>query len=156
MSETSQDHAAVVAPPPLIYAGALLLGLVLHQVRPLPFLPRRIARIIGAALIVLNFLIGIPAVVTMRRARTTLNPAFPTTTIVTTGPFRYTRNPIYLSFAVLYTGIAMLVNTLWPILLLPAVLVVMTREVIAREEQYLERTFGEEYTRYKAQVRRWF
>jgi len=54
MSETSQDHATVVAPPPLIYAAALLLGLVLHRVRPLPFLPHRIARIIGAALIGFN------------------------------------------------------------------------------------------------------
>lgn len=155
MSETSQDHADVVAPAPLIYAGALLLGLLLQRAWPLRVLPRRVARPLGAALIALNFLIALPAVVTMRRVRTTLNPALPTTTIVTTGPFRYTRNPIYLSFSIFYTGIAVLLNALWPVLLLPIVQVVMTRGVIAREEEYLERTFGEGYTRYKAQVRRW-
>src|SRR5689334_16970452 len=98
MSEIPQNHADVVAPPPLIYAGGLVLGLLLQRVAPLPFLPQRIARIIGIALIGLNFLVAGPAVFAMRRARTSLNPALPTTAIITTGPFRYTRNPIYLSF----------------------------------------------------------
>jgi protein-S-isoprenylcysteine O-methyltransferase Ste14 len=155
MNEAAPDHANVVAPPPLIYAGALSAGLLLQRFVPLPFLPRRVARVAGMCLIVLNFLIGVPAVITMRRARTRLDPRHPTTAIVTAGPYRYTRNPIYLSFAMLYTGVAFLANSLWAVLLLPAVLMVMSRGVIAREEQYLERKFGAIYLQYKAQVRRW-
>ena len=75
--------------------------------------------------------------------------------MVTQGPFRYTRNPAYLSMTIIYTGISSLVNALWAILLLPVALLVIQRGVIEREERYLERKFGEEYIRYKAQVRRW-
>ena len=155
MSKLQADHAGVIAPPPWIYAGVLGVGLLLQRAVPLPFLPRRISRVIGACLIALNFLIGAPAALTMRRARTALDPRVPTTAIVRTGPFRYSRNPIYLSFTILYTGIALVANALWPLLLLPAALVAMNRGVIEREEQYLERKFGAEYAQYKAQVRRW-
>ena len=75
--------------------------------------------------------------------------------MVTQGPFQYTRNPAYLSMTIIYTGISSLVNALWAILLLPVALLVIQRGVIEREERYLERKFGEEYIRYKAQVRRW-
>ncbi|MBA2391346.1 MAG: isoprenylcysteine carboxylmethyltransferase family protein, partial [Ktedonobacteraceae bacterium] len=71
------------------------------------------------------------------------------------GPYRFTRNPIYLSMTALYTGIALLANTLWPILFLPGVFFVMTRGVIEREEAYLERKFGSQYVAYKEKVRRW-
>ena len=155
MSDQPHDHANVVAPPPLIYAGALVAGLLLQRYRPLPVLPARVGRPLGALLIGLNFLIAIPAVLGMRRARTSLNPAAPTTAIVTSGPFGYTRNPIYLSFAILYAGIALFRNALWPLLLLPGVLTVMTKGVIEREERYLTRLFGEDYTRYCERVRRW-
>jgi len=75
--------------------------------------------------------------------------------LVTDGPFRYTRNPGYLGLTMLYAGIAVLRNSLWAILLLPVVLYVIGREVIGREERYLERTFGEEYLAYKTRVGRW-
>ncbi len=155
MDETAPDHANVVAPPPLIYAGALSAGLLLQRLAPLPFLPRSVSRIAGIVLIVLNFCIGVPSFVAMRRARTHLDPWHPTTAIVTAGPYRYTRNPLYLSLAIFYTGIAFLANSLWAVLFLPGVLVIMSRGVIAREEQYLERKFGAVYLQYKARVRRW-
>ena len=75
--------------------------------------------------------------------------------LTTEGPFRYTRNPGYLAMAMIYLGIAVLRNSLWAILLLPLVVYVIQREVIGREERYLERTFGEEYLDYKGKVRRW-
>ena len=75
--------------------------------------------------------------------------------LTTEGPFRYSRNPAYLSLAMIYAGIAVLRNSLWTILLLPLVVYVIQREVIGREERYLERTFGEEYLDYKTRVRRW-
>jgi protein-S-isoprenylcysteine O-methyltransferase Ste14 len=92
---------------------------------------------------------------TMRGADTTLRIDKPVSSLVEDGPFRYSRNPGYLSLTMLYTGIAILRNALWAILLLPLVLYVMKREVIEREERYLQRTFGEEYLAYKRRVRRW-
>jgi protein-S-isoprenylcysteine O-methyltransferase Ste14 len=91
----------------------------------------------------------------MRGADTTLRIDKPVSSLVEDGPFRYSRNPGYLSLTMLYTGIAILRNALWAILLLPLVLYVMKREVIEREERYLQRTFGEEYLAYKRRVRRW-
>jgi protein-S-isoprenylcysteine O-methyltransferase Ste14 len=91
----------------------------------------------------------------MRSADAPVRTDKPVPRLTTEGPFRYTRNPGYLSMAMIYVGIAVLRNSLWAILFLPVVLVVIQREVIGREELYLERAFGEEYLRYKAQVRRW-
>ena len=92
---------------------------------------------------------------TMHSADTTLRIDKPVSSLVQNGPFRYSRNPGYLSLTMLYAGIAILRNALWAILLLPLVLYVIQREVIEREERYLERTFGEEYLAYKRRVRRW-
>jgi protein-S-isoprenylcysteine O-methyltransferase Ste14 len=79
----------------------------------------------------------------------------PAPRLTTEGPFRYSRNPSYLALAMIYAGIALLRNSLWAILFLPLVVVVIQREVIGREERYLERAFGEEYLAYKEQVQRW-
>jgi protein-S-isoprenylcysteine O-methyltransferase Ste14 len=91
----------------------------------------------------------------MRDADAPVRTDKPVPRLTTDGPFRYTRNPGYLSLAMIYAGIAVLRNALWVILLLPLVLFVIQREVIGREERYLERTFGEEYLDYKTRVRRW-
>jgi len=91
----------------------------------------------------------------MMRAGTNVDPTQPATVLVVDGPFKYTRNPLYLSLTLLYAGIAILVNSLWTMLLLPVVLVVMRKGVVDREERYLARKFGEQYLRYKASVRRW-
>ena len=88
-------------------------------------------------------------------ADTTMHINKPVSSLVQHGPFRYSRNPGYLFLTMLYAGIAVLKNALWAILPLPLVLYVIQREVIEREERYLERTFGEEYLAYKARVRRW-
>jgi len=92
---------------------------------------------------------------TIEKAGTPIRTDRPVPRLVTDGPFRYTRNPGYLGLAMFYAGIAVLRNALWAILLLPVVVYVIQREVIGREERYLERTFGEEYLVYKARVRRW-
>jgi protein-S-isoprenylcysteine O-methyltransferase Ste14 len=92
---------------------------------------------------------------TIEKAGTPIRTDRPVPRLVTDGPFSYTRNPGYLGLTMLYAGIAVLRNALWAILPLPLVLYVIQRQVIGREERYLERTFGEEYLAYKAQVRRW-
>ena len=150
-----RDNAGVVAPPPLIYLGPLVLGLLLNRRFPVPFLPPRIARTFGWPLLGGGVLLMGWFLLTMRRADTPVDPREPVSRLVTTGPFRYTRNPAYLAMTMIYTGLASLVNALSCMLLLPAVLLVIQRGVIEREECYLEDRFGEEYLRYKAQVRRW-
>jgi protein-S-isoprenylcysteine O-methyltransferase Ste14 len=155
MNNTEHDNAGVIAPPPLIYLGPLLLGLLLHRARPTAFLPRRIARVLGWPLLACGIGVNLWFVVTMRQAHTPLDPRQPVRQVVTWGPFRYSRNPGYTSLAMTYAGIASVVNTLWPLLFLPAVLAVIRRGVIEREERYLERAFGADYRQYKARVRRW-
>jgi protein-S-isoprenylcysteine O-methyltransferase Ste14 len=131
------------------------LGLLLNRRFPITFLPRRIARSLGWPLLGGGVLLISWFEWAMRQARTPANPYKPVSHMVTEGPFHYTRNPGYLSMTMIYTGIASLANALWAILLLPVALLVIQRGVIEREERYLERKFGEEYLRYKAQVRRW-
>lgn len=154
---STQDNAGVIAPPPLIYGGALVASLVLHLAFPIKMkrMPRRVTRMLGASLIGAAALLVLSAFRLMRQAGTEVDPTQPTTALVVKGPFQFTRNPIYLSLSLAYSGIAMLINTLWAILILPFVLLVMRRGVIDREERYLERKFGVEYLRYKARVRRW-
>lgn len=91
----------------------------------------------------------------LTRAGTPVRPNQPTTAIVTDGPYRYTRNPLYLALTGVYTGISLIVNALWPLVLLVAVLFVIQWGVVAREERYLEGKFGESYLAYKRRVRRW-
>jgi protein-S-isoprenylcysteine O-methyltransferase Ste14 len=151
-----RDKAGVVAPPPLIYAGTLLLGVLLSRRFPIPFLlPRAVARATGWLLVVGGVVLLGWFEWAMRRAGTPTNPYKPSSGIVTDGPFRYTRNPAYLSMTTIYAGIAALARASWALLLLPVALGVIRRGVIEREERYLERKFGEEYLRYKASVRRW-
>jgi protein-S-isoprenylcysteine O-methyltransferase Ste14 len=155
MSNDERDNPGIKVPPPLIYLLPLLLGLILDRKVHLPFLPGGIVRIVGWPLIVCGVLIGGWWRKTMRDADAPVRTDRPVPRLTTAGPFGYSRNPAYLSLAMIYTGIAALRNSLWAILLLPLVVSVIQREVIGREERYLERTFGEEYLAYKARVRRW-
>ena len=149
------DTAGVVARPPLIYAGALIAGLLAKTLFPSAFLPRKVARLIGLPLLGAGLGLFLSSLRTMHRAGTDVRTNKPTSSLIVEGPYRFTRNPIYLGFTLVYGGITALANSLPSALLLPFVLVVMRRGVIEREERYLERIFGEEYLRYKARVRRW-
>ncbi len=158
MSEDKGDNAdnpGVITPAPLIYAGALAAGLLANLRLRLSFLPRRLARTLGPLLAVVGFTVGLLGFREMRRAETNVDPYKPATAVVTEGPYRFTRNPMYVGFTLMYLGISALANALVPILLLPAVFAVMRRGVIEREERYLERKFGDEYLEYKGRVRRW-
>ena len=144
-----------VARPPLVYLGSIALGVLLHFARPVSLLPRVSPRF-GAAVVLLAIGLFLFAVRTFRAADTPVPGNRPTTTIVRTGPYRFSRNPIYLAFSLLQLGIALWVNSLWLVLTLLAAVAVMSRVVIPREERYLEARFPSEYSPYKASVRRWF
>ncbi|MCW5317086.1 DUF1295 domain-containing protein [Nostoc sp. KVJ3] len=155
MEEDISDNPGVIAFPPALYAGTLLIGLVLSFMFPIDFLSRSVALFLGVLAIICAGLIVTSAFRTMNRAQTEVNPSRPTTAIVSDGVFRLSRNPIYLSLTLLYIGIALLLGALWALLLLFPLLVIVQIGIVQREESYLERKFGDEYLRYKARVRRW-
>ncbi len=159
MAGDRQDNPGIRVPPPLIYLFPLVSGFALERWLHIPFLsggwPRGVVRILGWPLVGGGILLGGWFFRTMRGADAPVRTDKPVPKLTTSGPFRYTRNPGYLSMAMIYAGIAVLRNSQWAILLLPVTLLVIQREVIGREERYLERTFGEEYLEYKARVRRW-
>jgi protein-S-isoprenylcysteine O-methyltransferase Ste14 len=150
-----RDDPGIKVPPPLIYLVPLVLGLLLDRRRYLSFLPRGAARALGCSLIGGGVVLNGWFLRTMREADAPIRTDRPVPRLTTEGPFRYSRNPSYLALAIIYAGIAVLRNSLWAILLLPLVVSVIQREVIGREELYLERTFGEEYLDYKGRVRLW-
>jgi len=122
---------------------------------PFQTLPVTIARLAGILLVVASVALMIWAIATLRSSGTNVLPSNPALAIVTRGPFRWTRNPMYLSFAGIYVGISLLLNALAPLLLLVPLLTVVEWGVIRREERYLAAKFGASYLAYKAQVRRW-
>jgi protein-S-isoprenylcysteine O-methyltransferase Ste14 len=151
-----RDTPRVIVFPPLLFGGALVLGLVLHVRWPLAEPLAFVARLTAAFLLALSVLLAKHAEAALGRVGSPIRPDRPTTAIATDGPFRFSRNPIYLATAGVYAAVSLFVPALWPLLLLPLVLVVLRFGVIAPEERYLEAKFGAAYTDYCRRVRRWF
>ena len=149
------DTAQVIVLPPLVYGAACIMGLLLHLAFPLHILPTTLARGIGVVCVLVSFSLALTTLRVLSRAHTPVDPMKPTTALVTEGPFRYSRNPIYLALTLLYLGVGFPVKALWILLLVVPVLLVIRYGVIAREEAYLTRKFGDVYHQYTAQVRRW-
>lgn len=149
------DTAGVIAPPPLIYIAGLAVGFGLEVLLPSASVPAAVRWPVGAVLALAGVGVAASFFGALSRARTPVDPYRPTTTLVTSGPYRLSRNPGYLALALTYAAIAVLSGALWPLVTLVPTLAVVDRGVIAREERYLERRFGEEYRRYKARTRRW-
>jgi protein-S-isoprenylcysteine O-methyltransferase Ste14 len=144
----------IIAPPPLLYAGPWLGGLLLDRLWPLPRLPLAL-RLVGLPLVGAGIGLAGWFAWTMRRAGTPIDPYEAPTALVTEGPFRHTRNPAYVGVTLTYTGLSLLTGILWPLLLLPGVLLAVDRGVIQREERYLGKQFGAAYGDYRRRVRRW-
>lgn len=154
-----KDRPGVVAHPPLIYGGFLALGFGLDWAWPWPLAaaslavaPRLALAALAAALGALILGAGIRQFL---RRGTNFRTDRPSTAVITDGLYRYSRNPLYIGLSLIYAGIALAVGSVWILVLLAAVLAVVRYGVIAREERYLERKFGEEYLSYKRRVRRW-
>jgi protein-S-isoprenylcysteine O-methyltransferase Ste14 len=155
IESVERDRPGVIALPPLIYAAGLTVGLSLQWLFPLGAAFGIAWKLFGGALMAAALTVILWAERTMKRAGTNVNPMKPAVAVVTDGPYRFMRNPMYLSLTLFYSGLSLALGALWPLLLLPGVLAVMHYGVILREEGYLERRFGEVYLQYKAQVRRW-
>ena len=155
MNEATDTSHAVVRPP-IAWALAILIGLGLNWLYPLPFVPASVPRVsIGAALFVAAFAFAIWAIATIRGAGSRVETTMPTTVIVSSGPYRFTRNPIYLAMLLGLIALAIGFDTAWILITLVPFYLVIRYGVIAREEAYLERKFGSAYMGYKSSVRRW-
>lgn len=155
MNETVDNSNAVVRPP-IAWALAFLAGLGLEWLYPLPFVPPSIsARWAGGLIFALAFVLAIWAIVTIRKSGSRIETNMPTTTIVRSGPYRVTRNPIYLGMLVGQIGLGVAFDTLWVLAMLAPLYLVLRYGVVGREEAYLERKFGDDYRHYKSRVRRW-
>ncbi|MFN8580237.1 MAG: isoprenylcysteine carboxylmethyltransferase family protein [Gemmatimonadaceae bacterium] len=159
MSEVERlPDPGIRVPPPLLFAIPWLAGYGLHQVKPIPIVTRNAApefEVFGWALIGIWLVLMLWAFISFRRAHTTLLPYKPATAFVTTGPYRLSRNPMYVSLGALYLGMACLLNTLWLVVLFPLAVWLLKHLVIEREEVYLASAFGQQYRDYCARVRRW-
>jgi protein-S-isoprenylcysteine O-methyltransferase Ste14 len=158
VSDARPATPGVRIPPPAVFAAAFLIGLALDRwvlSLGLGGIPRSALLATGWLLIVAAILLIWWAVVTFVRARTTFLPTRPARTLVATGPFRYSRNPMYVGMSAFYIGLSLLMRTAWPLVLLPLVLISLYAFVIRREERYLGDAFGDEYAAYRARVRRW-
>jgi len=155
---TSARGPGVRFPPPLIFVGGLLLGWYLDTERPyaLDGAGATTAQLIGGWLLAAAGA-GMMAwgIATLRRARTTIMPNRPASQMVAAGPYRFTRNPIYVGMLLIYLGVAGLLNNAWQVILLPVVLAIVTIGVIGREERYLRDAFGAAYDDYCRRARRW-
>src|SRR3989344_213405 len=153
----TKKTAGMIFPPPFIYLISIIIGILANlawkmKIFPDSMIPRSIA---GTAIIAVGVFIFVNSFRALEKAKTPIQPYKPTIRIVKTGPYSFSRNPVYLSFALVQLGIAFLLNNPWVLAsLIPAVAIVYTG-VILREEKYLESKFGKEYSDYKKSVRRW-
>lgn len=152
---TKPDTAGVIARPPLVLLGSILLGLALHGLWPVRLVPDALSAALGAPLVALGLIVFALAVRALRAAGTGIRTSEPTTALTTKGPYRVSRNPIYLSFALFQLGLAVWTNSGWMLAAWLGTLAILRYGVISREEAYLERKFGAAYRAYKTTARRW-
>ena len=153
----TKNHPGVYIPPPLIYVGFFFFGILLQRLFPVDtkWLKTGTASIAGWILIVFNFILIFPAISRFIVSKNTLITVKPAHSLQTTGIYSFTRNPMYLGLLLLYGGIAILKGNWWTIILAPLLTLVVQAYIIKKEEQYLQKAFGEEYTAYKKSVSRW-
>jgi protein-S-isoprenylcysteine O-methyltransferase Ste14 len=154
--EPRQGHPQRSGSPAVAWIFALVAGVAADRFHPLRFVPASVPGAwIGGAIFAIAFALAIWAIVTIRKAGTQVETYKPTTTIVVDGPYRFTRNPIYLGMVLGQIGVAVAFDSLWILATLVLFYLVIRYGVIAREEAYLEHKFGDVYLGYKSRVRRW-
>ncbi len=157
VDQSSSDHANVVVPPPVLWVLLVAAGIGLDFLVPLPFMPAGFpAAWVGSGVWLAGFALAALAIWQFRRAGTEVQTHTPTAVVVDTGVFASSRNPIYLGAHIGTVGVAIAFDSLWILSTLVPFYLVIRYGVVAREEAYLERKFGDAYLAYKARVGRWF
>lgn len=158
MTDERPTTPGVHFPPPFVFVAAFLIGMALDRwvmEFRLGNAGRPVLLVAGWLLIALGLGVMLSAIWTFTRARTSVLPFRPATAMVTSGPYRLSRNPMYVGLTLLYVGLSLLAGMAWPLVMLPLALWALTALVIRREEQYLGSAFGAEYAAYRQRVRRW-
>jgi len=152
-----QDNPGVQFPPPLLYAAVFVIGIFLQKFLPLDhaIFGMRAISIAGIVFLVIAFLFMVRSIGQFIRTKNTIIPNKAASSLQTTGIYHMTRNPMYVSLALIYLGLTCLIGNWWNIILLPVLLLVVQEFVIKREERYLSRKFGDAFIQYRREVRRW-
>jgi protein-S-isoprenylcysteine O-methyltransferase Ste14 len=149
------DNAGVRVPPPLLYALAVVGGYLLNRQWPLAIGAGGVLNVLALTFALAGLALAVSSIGNFRRSRTSIVPIRPATALVIAGPYRFTRNPMYVSLAAMTIAAGLLVNSWWVMLLLVVVLLIVRVFVIGPEERYLRRRFGADYVAYMHHVRRW-
>lgn len=158
MTARHPGHAGIHFPPPLLFVAGLAAGFFCQRWRPLQLAPpgvRPAGVVVGWLLVAASGLLAAWAMTTFARQGTAIYPNRPATVLVTVGPYRHSRNPMYVALSLLYLGVSVLIDSTWPVLFLPAVWASLSFLVVRREERYLAAAFGDAYHAYRKRVRRW-
>lgn len=153
--ERDRPNTNPMVHPPIVALLFIVTAYFLGRFAPLPFVAPVFLRYLGLGLTFIGFLLGIASFIEFQRARTTLDPHGSTKQLVTSGIYRFTRNPIYLGFLLMVIGLPLNSGLYWGIVLAPFYVLLMNRLIIQHEEAYLEKKFGKIYTDYTSRVRRW-
>jgi protein-S-isoprenylcysteine O-methyltransferase Ste14 len=155
MNEGKSDAPNVKIIPPLVYFAGIIVGLFVSMWVPTKVVPNLAAWIIGGVFILCGAVLAGSAILRFKGVGTTVRPDRAASSLVIAGPYKTTRNPMYLGLALVYLGIAMADQSIWALILLPVILIIIQHWAIGPEEAFLERRFGTDYSSYKAKVRRW-
>lgn len=156
MNSEAAAGPGIRVPPPVFYLVALAIGTALEYLLwPIPVLEAPSKYVIAYILVIVSVLIMPPVLMRFRRAATSFDVRKAASSLITDGPYQFSRNPTYVSLTMLYLGIGILINNGWVLILVLPVLLAMDLWVIRNEECHLEAKFGEQYLRYKRTVRRW-
>ena len=151
----SNEHAGIRVPAPILAMIHITMAVLLGWLAPLPIPAPMFIQWIGVGFAALGFVLGVLALVEFRRVRAALDPKKPTKILVTSGVYRFTRNPTYLGFVFMLIGLPLTVGTYWGVVLIWPLVVFMNNLIIKHEEAYLEKEFKSQYVDYRSHVRRW-
>ena len=151
------DSPKVYVPPPVIYAAYFVAAIFIQDILPLDngFFHSPASKILGAALVLISIFIGFAALGIFIKTKNTVVTVKPASSLQTTGIYSKSRNPMYLGLLVFYAGLSCLIGNWWNLIFLPLLILTIQAYVIHREERYLHRRFGQAYSNYKHDVRRW-
>lgn len=151
------DHPGIYLPPPILYAAFFFLSILIQNLFPFETQSLRTgaASVVGWALIAAGVLVDFPALWRFIMTKNTVVTIKPAHSLQTGGIYAFTRNPMYLGLLLVYTGLGVLKGNWWTLILVPFLVLVIQLYIIKKEEDYLQRRFGEEYKAYKKRVRRW-
>jgi protein-S-isoprenylcysteine O-methyltransferase Ste14 len=155
--EDQKQYFKGTVPPPVIFFVLLIFGYAANRIISLDFIfsAWAVRLLVGMPILMISGIIATTATIIMKENKTAINYNNPTTKFLTKGPFGFTRNPLYLSLLLAMCAIAVIANSLWYLIFLVIMFFVFNFGIVAREEQYLTKCFGDEYIRYKNKVRRW-